>query len=64
MSSKRIEIFEKASNQLKKASNSLKISLKFHAFFKKNALYSQKIKPRGNCPNGKSTPVFISFYSA
>jgi hypothetical protein len=33
MSSKRNEIFEKASNRFKKASRSLKIFFKCHAFF-------------------------------
>jgi hypothetical protein len=36
MSLKRIEIFNKASKYFEKASNSLKISLKCHAFFKKS----------------------------
>jgi hypothetical protein len=42
MSSKRIVIFKKASNHFKKASNSLKISLKCHAFLKKKSLAFSK----------------------
>jgi hypothetical protein len=42
MSSKRIEIFEKASNHFKKASHSLKMSLKLHAFLKKSLAFTKK----------------------
>jgi hypothetical protein len=42
MPSKRIEIIEKPPNYFKKASISLKISLKCHAFFKKCLIYPKK----------------------
>jgi hypothetical protein len=47
MTKKRIEIFEIASN-------SLKISLKCHAFLKKKPCIFKK-EPRCNCRNGQST---------
>jgi hypothetical protein len=42
MSSKIIEIFKTGSSHFKKASNSLKISLKCHAFLKKSLTFSKK----------------------
>jgi hypothetical protein len=48
MSSKRIELLKKSLNSLKKASNCLKISLKYHAFFEKKPRILNK-KPRSNC---------------
>jgi hypothetical protein len=54
---KRIEIFEKASNYFKKASNSLKISLKCHIFFKKYLTYSKVASQQlPHCHNGQSAP--------
>jgi hypothetical protein len=41
MSAERIETFKKTSNHFKKASNSLKISLKCHAFLKKSLTFSK-----------------------
>jgi hypothetical protein len=57
MSSERIEIFEKASH-------SLKISFKWHAFLK-NASHSQKRASRQlpNCHNGQSTPADDDFWT-
>jgi hypothetical protein len=65
MFSKRIEIFEKASYYFKKASNSLKISLKCLTFSKKKA--SRQLP---HCHNGQSTPnghppslIYIYFFN-
>jgi hypothetical protein len=55
MSSKRIKIF-------KKASNSLKISLKCHEFLKK-ASHSQKQIPCGYCPIAISRPRILNIYN-